>query len=106
MKPSPSTPPSEGAIAPGDFVVVIRGCCDRAMRGVVGLHATVLRLYNDHDRLCIFCNSPIPDLRAELDHLEWNSPVSWLKKIPPIADESLAEDDSFEDTNVEDSYAR
>jgi len=83
LKSSP-TPSRDEAIGPGDFVVVIRGCCDRAMQRVVGLHATVLRLYDDPGRLCIFCEADLPTKRAELDHAQWNSPVAWLKKVPPL----------------------
>lgn len=73
-------------IKAGDFVVIIQGCCDRAMEGVVGLHATVLRFFDDPGHLCCFCNSPIPTKRAELDHAEWNSPVPWLKRVPPLSE--------------------
>ena len=84
MTSRPSTPSGEEAIRPGDLVVVVRGCCDRAMQGVVGLHATVLHLYDDPGRGCIFCDADLPTKRAELDHKQWNSPVAWLKKVPPL----------------------
>jgi hypothetical protein len=73
-------------VSVGDLVVVLKGCCDRAMQGVVGVHATVLRFYDDPNRLCCFCESPIPTKRAELDHPKWNCPVPWLKRIPPLAE--------------------
>jgi hypothetical protein len=71
-------------IKAGDFVVVIYGCCEQSRACALGLHATVLHVFSNPDRLCIFCNAPTPDLRAELDHQRWNAPVSWLKRIPPI----------------------
>jgi len=68
----------------GDLVAIVDGCCEKSRSRALGVHATVLRFYSNPGRLCIFCDGPTPALRAELDHEQWNAPVAWLKRIPPI----------------------
>lgn len=81
---------SDLPIQPGDLVAVVHGCCEKARACALGVHATVLRFYNDPGWLCQFCDKPIPALRAELDHGKWNSPVAWLKRVPPLTESEEA----------------
>ena len=77
------------AIAVGDLVMVVRVCCDLALKhGVrMGLPWTVIAVEPSQHGRCPKCGGNCPGrwARKSNERFGWSgAPFSWLKRIPPL----------------------
>jgi hypothetical protein len=74
-------------IRAGDWVVVVRTCCDGTAKESLGLMGPVQYIKNPIWIRCHYCKKEATVNRARFNDGEWPvAPLDWLKRIPPMSE--------------------